>query len=80
MLTIKLDTKINGCSSEWVPGGIIFNSYIIWISIERKLQMLNESFRDANGSISAMQAAEIPVWKIPNRASKVPKHIQYLLS
>jgi hypothetical protein len=48
MLTIKLDVKINGCSSEWLPGGIISYSYIIWISIERKLQILNESSRNAN--------------------------------
>ncbi len=47
-LHLKVVYKFKGCSSEYVPNGIISNSYITCISIERKLQMRNESFRNAD--------------------------------
>jgi hypothetical protein len=53
MLPINLDLTTNGCSSEHVQNGILSNSYIIKISIERKLQMLNESSRNANSVLGA---------------------------
>ncbi len=52
-VTINLDIKINGCSLEYVLNGIISNSYIIWISIERKLETFNESSRNANSVLGA---------------------------
>ncbi len=53
MYVTKLDIKINGCSSEYVLDGIKSNSYIIWFSIERKLQMSNESSRNAKSVLGA---------------------------
>ncbi len=43
--------------------------------VENELRTQKVNNKNENGRISAMQAAEIPIWKVPNGASKIPKHI-----